>query len=703
MKNMQFDFIACKEILKKYRIYILGTPVYNIEEALSQADEIGYPVAIKLISPEIIHKSDQGLVNLNIKDKKDLIRSYEEMIRNGEKLKIKTGSYILLQEMCKPGFEILVGAKQDACYGPVTMMGMGGKYVELLNDAAPGVGVLSKEDVTRILSYTKANKILNGYRHEKLAKEHVIKLAINVSKLMDENPDIIELDLNPVIVYEDCIKIVDVRLIKGRPILHPHFNKLSINMESLDSIFSPKKVALFGASVTGTAGGTIMRNMIDYENLYPVNPKYDVLHGKKCYSSIHELPKNIDLGIFAVNSEMTVKLFHEFVKSGGKSAIIISDGFAEIGRKDLEDELKKISTDSGVHFIGPNCLGLIDNFSGVNTMFIPEIKTNVIKKPSGIGIITQSGGIGLELLEMLAGDNISVGRWVSCGNATDISVTELLYHMGKDPKIKIITIYLEGIKNGPQFVEVGRSVSKEKPVIIIKGGVSGGSAATMSHTASLAGSYQAFKAACEQAGFYLIEEYSEDPKILVNILSILTTHKKADDNRIAIVTVGGGAGILLADQVVDSGMQLADFSKETRQELTGLLSARFHSYNPGHKENIFLQVSSNPLDLFGDCDNNRLIEAIKILDHAPEVDVILAAIYFQVPGFTEYLLEHLVEISSETKKPLILAPRGYSDYIFRKRDYLKSKMVPTYTVPFVKSLKIALDIWQKYDIDKHNI
>ena len=304
---------------------------------------------------------------------------------------------------------------------------------------------------------------------------------------------------------------------------------------------------------------------------------------------------------------------------------------------------------------------------------------------------------------MLAGDNIPAGRWVSCGNATDISITELLYYMGKDPKIKIITIYLEGIKNGPQFIKVGKEVSREKPVIIIKGGVSGGSAATMSHTASLAGSYQAFKAACEQAGFYLIEEDSEDPKILVNILSILTTHTRALNDRIAIVTVGGGAGILLVDQITESGLHLAKFSKETTEKFSNLLSAKFHSHNPGHKKNVFTQVCSNPLDLFGDCDDNRLINAIKILAEAPEIDVILAAIYFQIPGFSEYLLEHLVEISNEINKPLILAPRGYSDYIFKKRDYLKSKMVSTYTVPFVKSLKIALDIWKKYNVDKNNI
>ena len=381
----------------------------------------------------------------------------------------------------------------------------------------------------------------------------------------------------------------------------------------------------------------------------------------------------------------------------------MSDGFAEVGRNDLEQEIKNIADGSHVAYIGPNCLGIIDNFSGVNTMFIPERKTSFIEKPGGIGIISQSGGIGLELLEMLAGDNIPVGRWVSCGNASGVTIPELLNHMKEDARIKVIALYLEGLKDGLQFIEVGKEVSKEKPVIVIKGGVGGGAAATMSHTASLAGSFQAFKAACDQAGFFLIEELTEDPKILVNILSILATQPRARSNRVGIITVGGGAGILLADQITQAGMQLAGFSDRSMHQLSELLIDKFYVSSEEKKKIVLEMISSNPLDLFGDCDDRRLVEAIKILDADPQVDVILLALYFQVPSLSEYITDYLIDLSEMISKPLILAPRGYSEYVWQNRDYLRRKEISSYTVPVIESLSMAIKIWEKYDVDKNNI
>ncbi|MCK4944009.1 MAG: CoA-binding protein, partial [Candidatus Aminicenantes bacterium] len=245
--------------------------------------------------------------------------------------------------------------------------------------------------------------------------------------------------------------------------------------------------------------------------------------------------------------------------------------------------------------------------------------------------------------------------------------------------------------------------SKEKPVIVIKGGVGGGAGATMSHTASLAGSFQAFKAACDQAGFFLIEELTEDPKILVNILSILATQPRARSNRVGIITVGGGAGILLADQITQAGMQLAGFSDRSMHQLSELLIDKFYVSSEEKKKIVLEMISSNPLDLFGDCDDRRLVEAIKILDADPQVDVILLALYFQVPSLSEYITDYLIDLSEMISKPLILAPRGYSEYVWQNRDYLRRKEISSYTVPVIESLSMAIKIWEKYDVDKNNI
>jgi len=704
MDNYQLDYGLTKEILKQYDIDAMGELVTTKAKVLEITAQIKRPAVLKIVSPEVIHKTDFNAVKLNLRTEQEVSKAYDEIMENALNAGVKQITGVLIQEMASPGFELLIGAKQDVCYGPVTMVGTGGRFVELWEDAFPGVGVLKKEDVLHMLSQTRANRVLDGFRGPRLDKEKVVELAIKVSKMMSENPDIVELDLNPVIVYENNLSIVDARIIKGDPIIPPRAEDIDLlRLKSLDAIFSPKSIVLFGANRTGTVGGTIMRNMIDFPVLYPMNPKVTQLFGKKCFSQLEEIPNDIDLGIFAIGAEKSVTAFKQFVNKGGKGAVIVSDGFAEVGRNDLELEIKNIADESHVNYIGPNCLGIIDNFSGVNTMFIPERKTSFIEKPGGIGIISQSGGIGLELLEMLAGDNIPVGRWVSCGNSSGVTIPELLNHMKEDARIKVIALYLEGLKDGLQFIEVGKEISKEKPVIVIKGGVGGGAAATMSHTASLAGSFQAFKAACDQAGFFLIEELTEDPKILVNILSILATQPRARGNRVGIITVGGGAGILLADQITQAGMQLAGFSDRSMHQLSELLIDKFHVSSEEKKKIVLEMISSNPLDLFGDCDDRRLVEAIKILDSDPQVDVILLALYFQVPGLSEYINDYLIDLSEMISKPLILAPRGYSEYVWQNRGYLRRKGISSYTVPVIESLSMAIKIWEKYDVDKNNI
>ncbi len=697
MSGTQLGFEETLSVLKPYGIPVLGRIVRSREAVREAAEELGFPVVLKASTQEIVHKTDVGVVCLNIENEEQALEAFDTIVQNARKAGASDAENVLIQKMVRTGFEMLVGAKQDQCFGPVTVVGHGGRFVELWKDTAPGVGVLSSDDVERMLSKTLADRVLRGFRGPPLDRKAVIDLAIKVSTLMDERPDIHELDLNPVIVYEEGFAIVDARLIKGEPVFHPRETDLSKRrLKSLKSIFAPDSVAIVGASKPGSIGGIILKNSSRIKRLFPINPRRKKLLGRTCYPTIDELPDVPDLAVFAVNPEDVVSGFRQFCELGGRGAIIVSDGFAESGRKDLEMELIKTAEEHKVVYVGPNCLGLIDNFSGLNTLFIPERRTDVQDRPSGIGIISQSGGIGLELLEMLNWDNLAVGKWVSCGNASGINIPELLAHMGDDPRIKVIAIYIEGLRNGLQFMEVGRKVALKKPVIVIKGGVSGGAAATVSHTASLAGSFEAFKAACEQAGLFLIEELTEDPKIVINILSFLSTQPPAMGNRVGLVSVGGGAGILLADQVTEEGLELADFAPETKERFVSILEHKIKSANPEEQERIKKGVASNPLDLFGDCSDDLLLDALRILNDDPNTDIILVGCYFQVPYLSEYIAERLVELQQELKKPLILSPRGFSRHVWETRAYLASKNFQTYTVPMLKPLSIALKIWKRY-------
>ena len=532
MGKQQIDFEESAALLLKYDIAAEGKQVYSVIDAVTAADEMGYPVVVKPVSKKIIHKSDEGAVFLGIENKDQLetaCKTIEGKI-NGFDRDEKEG--LLVQKMAGKGFELLVGAKQDPGFGPVTMIGIGGIFVELYSDAAMGIGVLTRADVENMLTNTRAGKVLAGFRGQKYDKDKIIDLAINVSRLMSENPDICELDLNPVIVYEKGYSIVDARLIRDMQSKNPVSEEvLDWKRNSLDAIFNARSVAVIGASRPGTQGGVILKNCMGIEKLYPVHPKLKKIHGLTCYPSLYDLPEVPEVCVFAVSPERTVAIFEDFCKLGGKGAIVFSDGFAEMGRKDLEDRLIELSETHKVAFIGPNCMGVIDNFSGLNTNYIPVLRSVPAAMSNCVGVISQSGGIGLELLEMFDADNQNLGKWVSIGNAASVGVPEILYHMGNDPKIKIIAIYLEGVADGLKLMKVGREVAKKKPVLIIKGGMGGGAKAALSHTASLAGSHEAFKACCDQAGFYLVEELTEDPKILVNVLSILTSQPKTDGKK----------------------------------------------------------------------------------------------------------------------------------------------------------------------------
>lgn len=693
----QFDFQTAADLLAQFDIRAEGRQVYSVADALAAADETGYPVVAKAVSDRIVHKTDQGAVFLDLDDEQALQQACLrlEKIMGGFSRDQKEG--VLVQPMKPQGFELLVGARRDAGFGALTMVGMGGIFVGLFADAAMGIGRLTGKDVERMLARTRAGRVLAGFRGKKYDRKAVIDLVVKISHLMMEHPEICELDLNPVMVYEQGFSIVDARVIGDCCTVRPRKGRVRPwVIQSLESIFNARSVAVIGASRPGTQGGVILKNCMGIERLYPVHPRLKTIHGLTCYPSLADLPEVPDVGVFAVSSERTVDIFQDFCQRGGKGAIIFSDGFAEAGRKDLEDRLLKISKQYGVAFIGPNCMGVIDGFSGLNTNYIPE-QRSVPPVPSNcIGVISQSGGIGLELLEMFHADNLDVGRWVSIGNACCTGVPEVLAHMGDDPRIQLIAIYLEGVADGLKLMRVGREVTRKKPVLIIKGGKGGGAQAAMSHTASLAGSHDAFKACCEQAGFYLVEELTEDPKVLVNVLSMLTSQPRTSGTGVAVVSVGGGAGILIADQVTEEGLSLAEFAPETRERMKQLMEKNLKPEQQVLKDTLLQNVGRNPIDLMGNCDDDRLLEALRIVDDDPNTDVIVAAIYLQVPLLSEYLPERLVEINRELKKPLIVSPRGFSDYVKRCRDYMAAKKLHTYTVPMMEPLSIALEIWKDY-------
>lgn len=269
MNKSQMGFKQFKGLLDSYGISLQGQMVTGLNDVLEVADELGYPAVLKAISSQIIHKTDVGVVFLDLMDRDAVKKAYAQIIKNVEKTGVEEIDGILVQTMARTGFELFIGAKQDPSFGPVTMVGHGGRFVELFADAAPGIGILEREDVLIMLSKTMAGRILDGFRGPPLDKESVIDLTLRVSRLMAEHLEIHELDLNPVIVYEQGVSIVDSRIIQGDPIIYPRHTDLSKGkMKSLNSIFNPKSVAIVGASRSGTVGALSLKTPCESERSF---------------------------------------------------------------------------------------------------------------------------------------------------------------------------------------------------------------------------------------------------------------------------------------------------------------------------------------------------------------------------------------------------------------------------------------------------
>ena len=335
---------------------------------------------------------------------------------------------------------------------------------------------------------------------------------------------------------------------------------------NLDNMLKPKSVAIIGASQSPEkVGHIIMQNYLNvgYDgDLYPVNVSAEgLILGKKSYKSVLDIKKPLDLAVIAIPAKFVPQSLEECGKAKVKSVIIVSSGFSEVGDTGLQEQIVSIAKKYSLPVLGPNCLGVMDLRSRVDTMFLPTFK---IDKPSigGVSFASQSGAVGSAVLDLISHENFGLSKFISYGNAAVVDEVDILNYLGHDPDTKVIIFYIEGVRRGKEFVEVAKEVTKLKPVIMIKGGITpAGSSAAHSHTASLAGSYAAYEAVFEQYGF--IQAKSLDD--MLYFAKIFEAQPLSTKKRIAIITNGGGVGVLAADSLYLNGLQMAELSDDSKK------------------------------------------------------------------------------------------------------------------------------------------
>jgi len=562
-----------KAILEGQGISTTGSLVARSEdEAVKLFRSIGSPVALKILSPEVIHKSDAGGVKLNLQNEDQVREAYRQIINSfGD----KTVTGISVQEMAKPGVEVIIGVTLDPTFGPVMMFGLGGVFVEILKDVSFRSIPLSNYDAEDMIEEIKGYALLKGYRGTTADLPALRDLLLNLSDLVMENPEIKEMDLNPVFVYPQGYKVVDARIILGEPRVKA---SMALPKQDLHDLFYPKSIAVIGASGTkGKLGWNVFTNLVSHNfcgKLYPINPKAEEIHGIKAYPRISDVPEPVDVAIILVSASVTPDVVKECCDCGIKYIVVESAGFAEMGEQGrrLEQEMKGIADSYGVRLLGPNCSGIINTHcSMVQSIGIVD----ALSKGS-IGLVSQAGVCAAGMLWGLR-QIMDFGIVATIGNKLDINETDMLSEVSQDRNINVICMYLESVKGGRSFVDVAKQVTMTKPVIVLKSGrTDAGKKAVTSHTASLAGNDQIFSGVFRQGGIIRARDYEH----MFNLGKAVSKQPLPERDGVFIITYAGSLGVISADAVTDNGMRLSDLEPALKEKLKGLLPEYVGGLNP---------------------------------------------------------------------------------------------------------------------------
>ena len=407
-------------------------------------------------------------------------------------------------------------------------------------------------------------------------------------------------------------------------------------------LFKPKTMAIVGVSLDNDrhpANVVFNKNQLRYPvKVFAVNPRGGILQGEKVFKHISEIPDKVDLAVIAVRAEHVPDIVAGCIEAQVGGAAVISGGFAESGRKDLQDRLASIAKEAGFPLIGPNCLGIYSP-SKVDTFFLPSER--MVQPDIGyVALVSQSGGILVDQMVKFAGEGVGLSLAVSIGNKALIRELDLLRYLINEPNTKVIAFYVEGFEKneGREFVLAASECPK--PVIVLKSGKSaGGSRAVSSHTASLAGDYEVFSEVLSQYG--IVEAKSESE--LISFCESLSCYQISIDGKIGVITGSGGHGALSVDICSSYGLSVPTLSEQLQIEIREKLRSSIQT----------IASIANPIDLTGSAVDDDFVAAANGLSRTPEIDCIIVLLLPYLPGITSDLGARLSQVSRRAEKPLV--------------------------------------------------
>ncbi len=533
------------------------------------------PFALKVLSADILHKSDAGGVRLNLVDAASIKSAIEEMTALPT-IDADTIDGFLIEEMAPPGKEVVIGGLSDPQFGPMIMVGLGGVFVEVLKDVSFRLCPITERDAREMLDELRGKAILEGTRGEAaVSLDAIVDLLLKIGGkdgLLTRHGDgIAELDINPVIVGPDSAVAVDVAIVLNKTASgadKPEDETANSITARFEALFAPKTIAVVGASTTSSIiANTFIRRMKAYGyagEIYPIHPKAEEIEGLKAYPSMGETPKPVDYAYIATRADRIPPLIGA-AKGNVKFAQVISSGFREVEEGiALEADLLAQAREAGCRLIGPNCLGIYSPRGGVT------FPVDAPKELGHVGVVTQSGGLGTDIIKRGQWRGLRFSGFVTAGNCADISPADLLEFYLADPQTSVIGFYLEDIGDGRRFFDLLRNASTPKPLVLMKGGRSElGRMAAASHTGALADNMAAWNALCAQTPTVMVDTVDQFVNALL-ALQQLTVRPERPTKKVVLFGNGGGTSVLATDFFAARGLEVTPFPAHTRQTLEAL-------------------------------------------------------------------------------------------------------------------------------------
>lgn len=576
----------CHEVCAAYGIPLpregLAT---SASEAARLADEIGYPVVMKIVSPDILHKTEAGGVVIGVSSAAAAEVAYQRIVdaASNHAPNAKVEGVQVQQMLTGEAQEVIVGAVTDPSFGKLVAFGLGGVLVEVLKDVTFRLAPASTEDALSMLDGIQAAEVLRGVRGaEPIDRDALALIVVAVSNLVADFPEIQEVDLNPIFATKSGATAVDalisVDFTPKKEIFRPSQEEI---LGAMNRIFHPRSVAVIGASAEdGKIGNSVMKNLINggYRGgIFPVHPKADEILGKNVYKSVLDIPGEVDLAVFAIPAKFCAAALDEVGRKGIPGVVMIPSGFGEVGEVELQDDLVAVARKHGVRIMGPNIYGFYYTPENLCATFCTAYDVR-----GKVALSSQSGGVGMSIIGFSRSTKMGVSAIVGLGNKSDLDEDDLLTYFEQDDDTQAIAMHCEDLKDGRAFAEVAQRVSKKKPVIVLKAGRTAyGAKAAASHTGALAGDDKIYDDVLRSAGVIRAPslrsmlEYARG-------LQVLPTPR---GENVVVITGAGGSGVLLSDACHDDGLTLMSMPAD--------LDAAFRKFIPP------FGAAGNPVDITG--------------------------------------------------------------------------------------------------------